>query len=300
MTKECDISVITVNYNGWDDTREFIQSWVRVVTSVSYEIIVVDNASKEDESQTVLSLSSSVRVIRNAGNEGFAIANNIGIKAASGRYLFFLNNDLVIKEDHLRKQLQILEEHPLLAGISPLIRDYAPPYAIQYAGYTALSQITLRNRGIGIGELDASRYPASPTAFLHGAAMLLRRSAIEKVGPMPECYFLYYEELDWSSCFLRQGYQLGYDPTCEVFHKASSATGADSPLKAFYLSRNRLIYAYRHRSGMDRYLSIIYQISLAAVKNSLCCIVRGRPDNAKAIWKGINAYIHINPKKSLL
>lgn len=298
--KQTDISVITVNYNGWADTREFIRSWVKHIVSVTYEIIVVDNASNDDESQSLLDIAPTVKVIRNVRNLGFAGANNVGLRAASGRYLYFLNNDLVIKSDHLKAQLQRLDNEPELAAVSPLIRDYTAPYAIQFAGYTPLSRITLRNRGIGIGEQDASRYPASPTAFLHGAAMLVKRSAIDKVGAMPEMYFLYYEELDWSSCFIRQGYQLGFDPQCEVFHKGSSSTGADSPLKAFYLTRNRLIYAYRHRRGLTRTLSLLYQIGLAAPKGMLVSLMHQKPENARAIWKGINAFIHINPKKSLL
>jgi GT2 family glycosyltransferase len=299
-TPRLDISVITVNYNGWDDTREFIRSWVDTVHSVGYEIIVVDNASQTDESDTLSALSPTVKVIRNDRNAGFAVANNIGTRVASGRYLFYLNNDLVIKEDHLRHQLDTLEAEHYLAGVSPLIRDYEAPYAIQYAGYTPLSRITLRNRGIGIGAQDASDYPAADTAFLHGAAMLLKREAIEKVGLMPEMYFLYYEELDWSSCFIRQGYRLSYDPTCEVFHKNGHTTGADSPLKSYYMTRNRLIYAYRHRKGLTRILSLTYQICVASAKAIVCYRLRGKAENAKAVQKGINAFIHINPKTTLL
>jgi GT2 family glycosyltransferase len=299
-SKQPDISVITVNYNGWDDTCEFVRSWVDTVTSVSYQIIVVDNASLTDQSERVEALSPRVSVIRNDHNAGFAGANNVGIKASTGRYLFFLNNDLVLKEDRLAPLIHRLEHEEQLAALSPLIRDYQAPYAIQFAGYTPLSRITLRNRALGTGQTDASPYPAAPTAFLHGAAMLVKRQAIERVGMMPEMYFLYYEELDWSSCFIRQGYRLGYDPACEVFHKDGHTTGADSPLKTYYMSRNRLIYAYRHRRGAARTLSLLYQICVAAPVAYLRYQSKGKGQNARAVWKGINAFLHINPKKSLL
>lgn len=295
-----DISVVTVNYNGWEDTREFISSWVQTVVSVSYEIIVVDNASRTDESNTLKALSPHVSVIRNNQNLGFAAANNIGIQSSQGDYIFFLNNDLVIKEDHLKEQLDRMETQEDLAAISPLIRDYASPHAIQYAGYTPLTRVTMRNRGIGIGEQDASRYPAASTPLLHGAAMLVKRSAILKVGTMPEMYFLYYEELDWSTTFTEKGYRLGYDPTCVVYHKESRSTGADSPLKSYYMSRNRLIFTYRHRAGLIRAMGIIYQICLAFPKSSLCYLARGKTRNVRAIWRGINAFLHINPKTSLI
>ncbi len=88
-----DISVITVNYNGYHDTCEFIDSWVNTVTSVPYEIIVVDNGSTANEGLLLQQKYPSVHVIRSEQNLGFAGGNNLGIKSAKGNYLFLLNND---------------------------------------------------------------------------------------------------------------------------------------------------------------------------------------------------------------
>ena len=76
--------------------------------------------------------------------------------------------------------------------------------------------------------------------------MLVKREVIEKVGLMPEIFFLYYEELDWSTHITRAGYELWYEPRCTVFHKESQSTGQLSKLRTYYLTRNRLLYAWRN------------------------------------------------------
>ena len=85
-----DISIITVNYNGWKDTREFLDSCIQYIHSVSYELIVVDNASQTDEVLSLQQLYPQVKVIRNDKNLGFAGANNKGMEIAQGKYWFFL------------------------------------------------------------------------------------------------------------------------------------------------------------------------------------------------------------------
>lgn len=79
--------------------------------------------------------------------------------------------------------------------------------------------------------------------------MMVRRETIEQAGEMPELYFLYYEELDWSERITRSGWDIGYEPRCTVFHKESRTTGRESPLRTYYLTRNRLLFGWRNRRG---------------------------------------------------
>lgn len=296
MEKQPDISVITVNYNGFDDTCEFVNSWTAIVMSVSYEIIIVDNASRNNESKRLQQLYPTAIVIDSEKNLGFAGANNLGIKAAKGKYIFFLNNDIVITQDNIQALIDRLLSSDHIAGVSPLIRDYELPHAIQFAGYTPLSTITLRNRTIGEGALDKKNYPASRTPYLHGAAMLMKKSVIDKLGPMPEEYFLYYEELDWCTYITLEGYNLWYDPACELLHKASRSTGQNSPLKTYYLSRNRLLYAYRNRFDYTFYLIVIYQLTIVLPKVVLTSLLKQRKDIAKAHWEGVKAFFKLRNK----
>ena len=118
--------------------------------------------------------------------------------------------------------------------------------------------------------------------------MMIKREVIEKAGMMPEIFFLYYEELDWSTSMTRAGYELWYEPRCTVFHKESQSTGQLSKLRTYYLTRNRLHYARRNLKGTARFLSVLYQSTVAAGKNSLAYALKGRFDLFFAVYCGVN------------
>ncbi|MEN9918740.1 MAG: hypothetical protein RL662_1176 [Bacteroidota bacterium] len=285
------VSIITVNYNGLSDTCEMIAS-VKTHLTLPFELIVVDNASIQNEAQQINELFPWVNCIRSNDNLGFAGGNNLAIKQARGKYIFLLNNDTYITDDSLHHLSSFLNDNIAVGAVSPKLKFAAYPNEIQFAGYTSFSKITLRNRIIGYGEPDKGQYEI-PTqhAYLHGAAMMVRRSVIDKTGLLPEVYFLYYEELDWCERIKDAGYQLWYVPTCTVYHKESKSVGTKSSLKNYYQTRNRLLFAKRNSKGVYRYLSIIYQLTIALSKNIGTALISNRPDLAKAAWKGANDFL---------
>ena len=194
-----DISVITVNYNGLELTAAMIAS-LRQYVSTPIETIVVDNGSLRDEAHLLAERFPVIVAIRSERNLGFAGGNNLGLRAARGRYLLLLNNDTEVGDDSLHYLCYALENHPRWGAVSPKIRFADPPRPIQFAGYTPLSKITLRNGLVGFNREDDGSYDTPhETPYAHGAAMMVRRETIEQAGEMPELYFLYYEEIDWSS-----------------------------------------------------------------------------------------------------
>ena len=163
---------------------------------------------------------------------------------------------------------------------------------IQFAGYTPLSSVTMRNKAIGCGEVDHGQYDTPhSTPYAHGAAMMVKREVIEKAGLMPECYFLYYEELDWSMMIRRAGYDIWYEPNCAIFHKESQTTGQNSPLRTYYITRNRLLFAQRNQQGAVRYISYLYLISLVATRDMLKYVFQRRWDLVRATTRGIVSFI---------
>ena len=269
-TDSPDISFITVCYNGLNDTCKLIESIKKTIHSVSYELIVVDNASVRNEAQELQSHYPEIKAIRSEQNLGFAGGNNIGIRQAAGKYIFLINNDTFIEEDGLAYLTERLESNPKTGAVSPKIRFAFPPRNIQFAGFTPLSYVTLRNKSIGFGCPDNGEFDIPhPSPYLHGAAMMLKKEAIEKAGLMSESYFLYYEEMDWCVKLSRAGYELWYEPRCTIFHKESQSTGQASPLQTFYITRNRLLFAQRNLQGTERVLSILYQLTIVIPKNTL-------------------------------
>ncbi|MEG0518738.1 MAG: glycosyltransferase family 2 protein [Bacteroidales bacterium] len=286
------ISIISVNYNGLQDTLDMIESVIANVSAL-YEIIVVDNASRVDETVAIREKYPQVVTIRSEENLGFAGGNNLGIKAAKGEYLFFLNNDTVVKDDSLQYLVNRLESSPKIGAVSPKIKFAWEPYNIQFAGYTRLSGITLRNSLIGFMSPDIAVYNhPGITPYIHGAAFMIKREVVPKAGLMPELFFLYYEELDWSERIAQVGYELWYEPQATVYHKESQSTGVQSPLKVFYMTRNRLIYAVRNRKGMIRNLSIVYQLSVAVTKQNFVYLLGGKFSLIQASLKGVKVFFN--------
>ena len=285
MQNEYKLSIITINYNGLKDTCELIET---IPFNNDTEVIVVDNASKEDEASIISERFPHVKVIRSDKNLGFAGGNNLGIKEAKGEFLLLINNDTYFKDFNIENLIKRLDSSDKIGIVCPKLRFAWGSNPIQYAGYTPLTNITLRNKAIGFGEEDKGQYDtAHPTPYAHGAAMVIKREALEKVGLMPDCFFLYYEEIDWSMMFTRAGYEIWYDPCCTVFHKESQTTGQNSPLRTYYITRNRLLLVKHNYKGINKYLSYIYLIGIVATRDIIRYTLQGRFDLVKAVCRGV-------------
>lgn len=293
MKSEKLLSIITINYNGLKDTCELIDTLP--LNDETIEVIVVDNASTQDEATELEKRYPLIIVIRSDKNLGFAGGNNLGIKAAHGKYLFFINNDTILSQlSALSLLITRLASSDQIGMVCPKIKFSWGDHWIQYAGYTPLSKITLRNKSIGFGEKDNGQYDTPhPTPYAHGAAMMVKREVIEKAEVMPECYFLYYEELDWSLMIRRAGYEIWYEPSCTIFHKESQTTGLQSPLKAYYITRNRLLFAQRNINGGKKHLTYLYLIGIVSVRDILKYLCKGHINMAKAVMKGIKDFIKL-------
>ena len=303
MTEEKIISIITINYNGLKDTCELMETLPLDDTSI--EVIVVDNASQQDEASVIEQRYPQVKVIRSSENLGFAGGNNLGIEVSCGKYLYFINNDTLLSlqgnavantkhgmQPELRYLVERLESDPQIGMVCPKIRFTWGDNLIQFAGYTPLSRVTLRNNAIGFNESDYGQYDtAHPTPYGHGAAMMVRREAIDKAGMMPTCFFLYYEELDWSMMIRRAGYTIWYEPASTIYHKESQTTGQASPLRTYYITRNRLFFVQRNSPLPWRFLSYLYLIFVAGLKAILKDLLTKRSDLARATLRGLWHFI---------
>lgn len=291
----CYLSIITVNYNGVGDTCALIDS---IPFNSEMEVIVVDNGSTEDEAAVIAQRYPQVKTIRSNTNLGFAGGNNLGIRSAKGKYLYLINNDTVFDPYQVQPLIDRLNSSSTIGMVCPKIRFAWPPKPVQFAGFTPLSPLTLRNHAIGYGEADRGQYDEPhPTPYAHGAAMMVRREAVERVGLMPECYFLYYEELDWSMMFTRAGYEIWYEPASTIYHKESRSTGTDSPLKTYYLMRNRLLLARRNCFGVSRYVTYCYLIVVVGLRDLIKHLLRGRRDLSMATLRGIRDFFLLKIEK---
>ena len=136
-----EISIITINFNGLSDTCALMET---IPFNDNLEVIVVDNASQNQEADTISKRFPQVKVIKSEKNLGFAGGNNLGIRAAKGKYIFLINNDTIFKNFNIQALIKKLESSPKIAVVCPKISFSWGNHPIQFAGYTPLSKITVR------------------------------------------------------------------------------------------------------------------------------------------------------------
>jgi GT2 family glycosyltransferase len=279
------VSIISVNFNQTAVTAELLKSLAKC-TYPNREIIVVDNGSTLDPADSLGDIYPEIILLKSAENRGLAGGNNLGAGKAKGEYLLFLNNDTEVDPGFLEPLVARLQSDPRIGMVSPKIRFYHTPDTIQYAGYTPLNKITLRQHLIGYRERDTGQYDvARPVYSIHGAAVLVPGHVISGVGLMSERYFLYYEEHDWAERVKRAGYLLYYEPASVVLHKESVSTGRNSPLKTYYLYRNRMLFARRNCRGWQKIAALLYLSLIAYPKGCISHLAGGHIDLAKSVCK---------------
>lgn len=286
------VSIITINYNQLEVTFDMLAS-ICQSTYTHYEIILVDNASDRNPASEIAARFPDVHFIRSEKNLGFSGGNNLGIEASKGDYLFFVNNDTEFTPNLLGTLVELFQQKTNLGALSPKIL-YHPEVVdgqndlIQYMGTTTVNSFTARNSTIGEGEKDRGQYTeAMPTAYIHGAAMMIPREVIEVAGLMPAFFFLYYEELDWSERIRRAGYDIYVEPRASIYHKESISVGKKSTLKTYYLNRNRILFIRRNRSKGALFIFTLFLLFFTIPKNLIVFLLKGQNDHAAAFLKAL-------------
>jgi GT2 family glycosyltransferase len=282
------VSVIAVNYNTTAVTCEFLRSIKEQNTYANIEVIIVDNGSTEDPSAACLAEYPGVRMVLTGKNLGFAGGNNAGIRVAKGEYFFLVNNDTEFTPGLLEGLLAVFAERADAGIVCPKFHYYFHKGTIEYAGYKAMNILTGRTGMIGSKEKDEGQYDQlRETHYAHGGAMLVPRAVVEKVGMMYESFFLYYEELDWSEHIRKGGYKIYYQPASLIYHKESMTTGKASPLKTYYLTRNRIHFMRRNAPWPALLVFSIYFVFFTIPKNTLDYLIRRQSVHLRSFWKGV-------------
>jgi len=282
------VSIVSVQYGHAEVTIEMVKS-LRKITYPNIEIIVVDNASPDENPERVKKECPEIIYIESDENLGFAGGNNLGFKVAKGKYILLLNNDTEVEPNFLEPLVAKMENDETIGIVSPKIRFYHSPDTLQYVGYDPINSITQRGGAKGFGEKDTGQYEKDELAsYGHGAAMMVSMKAIKEVGLMADIFFLYYEELDWAHRIRDAGYKIYYVHNSIIYHKESISTGGRvSPLRAYYMTRNRILYLRRNFSGLTYFFAILYQLLIAVPKNATLIAIKAKPKYIRAYARGV-------------
>lgn len=264
-------SIIILNYKGLRETLECLDS-IRKIRSKNFEVIVIDNNS-QDGSKEALSKIEDITFIANKKNLGYSGGNNVGIKHAlssGAENVIILNNDTIVKVDFLKNFQKHIKKSDIL---SPKIYFF-PGYefhkkrykqsevgkVIWYAGGKIDWQNVLGNH-IGVDEVDFGQFDKSKEIdYATGACMFVNRKVFEKIGFFDERYFLYLEDMDFCVRAKKAGFRIFFEPESVIWHKnASSAGGSGSELQDYYITRNRLLFAFKYAKLRTK-LAVLRQV----------------------------------------
>ncbi|WP_051128351.1 glycosyltransferase family 2 protein [Paenibacillus sp. HW567] len=257
-------------------------------TNFIYEIILIDNNSRDDSVDRLSSEFPDVLLIANSENVGFARANNQGMEVASGRYVLLLNSDTVVRKDTLETMITFMDSRPDLgaSGCKVILPDGSldkackrgfptPSASFYYAfGFSKMFPSRPRFNGYQLGYLDPDQDYA--VDCLVGAFMLLRRETIEQVGGLDEAFFMYGEDLDWCFRIKEAGWGIYYYPRTSIVHlKGGSARRR--PFKIVYEFHRAMIlfhrkhYSKRYNSMINGavYAGVSVKFVLSLVRNAL-------------------------------
>lgn len=239
------VSVIIVSRNGQGHLAECLPSLVRQ-SYPHLEIIIVDDHSTDGTADWLREQFPQVRLVAQSNGPNFAAGNNVGVAAAQGELFFLLNNDTVVEPDCVAQLVATWLEQPNVGGVAAMLRFYRNRPFVNGLG-TQLRRFGFGHDG-AIGALDVGQFQAiTAVPLLCFGAVLIPRTAWEKVGPLDEAYQFYYEDTDWSYRARLCGLNLVAAPRARVYHKFSASTGAlPSTFKMGLVTRNRLWFVLKN------------------------------------------------------
>lgn len=258
-----EIGIVILNWNGWRDTFNCLDSLRQVnYPARQIEIIVVDNGSC-DESVERLHQQPGITVLELPTNVGFAAGSNIGIRHALAKgceYILLLNNDTVVLPDFLTPLLQVFKKNATAGIVSPKIRYKDQPNRLWYAG-GRFQEPRLIGEMVGLGQIDQGQHnQACVVDFAVGCCMLIHRAVFEQIGYLDERFFFYHEDVDFSLRVTRAGFSVWYQPASVILHQVSQSTQNNLPARTFLEAQSRVVFFAKHIRGFKLYLVIGLEI----------------------------------------
>ena len=223
------LSIVIVNYKTPALLKLCINSIQESSQNLKPEIIVVDSQSQEETQEMLREDFPDVSFFPFEENVGYSRAVNLGLKKSSGQYILVLNADIISFEGTISKMVNFMENHSQVGMIGPQLINFNN--TVQDSCYQFITPKTILYRRTFLGRLpfakktlrnflmkDWDHQSTKQVDWLLGAALMVRRAALDKIGLMDERFFLYCEDVDWSRRFWEKGYQVVYFPEAKMAH----------------------------------------------------------------------------------
>lgn len=250
MNTEKELSIITVNYKTPQLLEECLSSIQKTINGISYEIIIIDNASGDDETMKIIAKKfPNINLIISKKNEGYAKAVNKGIKISKGNFVLVVNPDVVVLNDDLGKMMKYMEQNPKVGMLGPkLMNDFKggvqdscrryPTVMTPFYRRTPLGRLPWAQKALDDYLMaDFNHKSVREVDWLVGSAIMIRRETLDEVGSMDERFFLYFEDVDWCRQVWKKDWKVIYFPQAVMvhYHKRSSAQRGFNRTKIYHI-----------------------------------------------------------------
>ena len=247
-----DLSVIIVSWNTATLLANCLRSIPNGARDLTYEVIVVDNASTDGSADLVADEFPDVKLIRNRENAGFARGNNLGLAASAGRYVLLLNSDTLVKPATLTRLVAFMDQYSETGAVCPrLILPTGEPQAFAFGSDPTIGYLI--KRGLyrlllhrPIHDWQTDRIQA--VDWVSGACLMVRREVIAQTGRLDENIFMYFEDADWCRRIRQAGWQVMFNPQIELVHLGGQSLKQNSAARRGYY--RSLDYYYRKHFGL--------------------------------------------------
>ena len=262
------IAVVIINYNGKDLLKKFLPSVVKYSDDKISDIYIIDNNSSDESVDFIKKNYSSVKIIQNDKNYGYAKGYNVGLDKIQSQYLVLINNDVEVTENWLYPMLMGLEQNKEIGSCQPKILSYENKNYFEYAGACGgyldlLNYPFCRGRIFDHLEKDSGQHNTPKEIFWSsGACMMIRNEVFKKAGGFDETFFAHMEEIDL--CWRIKGLNFSNFcfPDSEVYHLGGGTLQYDNPKKTYLNFRNNLIMILKNESRIKLFYKLPFRFIL--------------------------------------
>jgi len=266
-----DVSIIIVNYNTRDLTLQCLKSVYSITNGLTFEVIVVDNASKDDSVDRIKQLFPQTILIQSDKNLGFGCANNLGYQSSKGEFIFLLNSDTILINNAIKILWQFLKNHDDIAIVGGQL--YAKDGLTKVHSYscifpsifmeidqllshrlTAIIDKNRQKRGIKDGFFNV--------AYVTGADMMLRRSDIEKLGFFDPTFFLYFEETELAYRYYVNGKISAFVSESKIIHLEGGSFSISKIRSKFFIDGRNKYFRINHSFFYHKIANLIWFVTL--------------------------------------
>ncbi len=307
-----DLSIIIVSWNVAELLKACLESiYSSPLNPYTLETIVVDSASSDNSVQMVQSRYPQVKLMPQTENLGFSKCNNIGLKAASGRYLFLLNPDTEIVADALTQMIAYMDANPAVGILGPhtlnsdgttqSTRRRFPTLALGFIESTWLQQFAPKSLLDHYYVTDITDDAVAEVDWVQGSALLARREVYAQIGGLDEGYVMYSEEMDWCKRAKTAGWHVVYFGKADIVHHGGKSSEQATARKHIHFQESKLRYFRKFHGWLPAQAlrlflltSYLWQIGLESIKSALGHKRSLRQERIQAYWQVVRSGLQVN------